>query len=313
MAEVNPPSWLRDGCHTAEGDRQIFSALVCTEGVSDVLDGSLQVTDGAAGLQVNVAAGRAFIQGDSVSDQGMYVVYNDATEVLTATTANPTNPRIDLVVARVRDSQYTGSDDDWILEIVAGTPAASPVAPALPSTAIALAQISVLAGATTLAAGDITDLRDPFQLCTDEAFLSIYRSTAISRAAGVESVVNWNATEEATNTTLTSTNRMAGPAGLYTVSTFIKYDGATGESTFLTLRKNSADNPAGGTELTSWRCLNPDTDSSRDRSVGGSKTVRLADGEYLQVFWGNQSGSSGTVTSATGLSSIYFTMVRTGN
>lgn len=312
MAELNPPSWLRDGCHTAEGDRQIISAIVCQEGVSDTLDGSLLVTDGAAGLQVSVAAGHAFVQGDSVSDQGMYVVYNDAAEVLTHSTANPTNPRIDLVIARVYDSQYTGSQDEWALEIVAGTPAASPSAPALPDSAIELARVTVLAGATTLSSSDIEDTRTPFEFCIDEVFMSLYRSTTISRAPGVESVVNWNGTVEISNATLVSSNRLTVPPGLYNLQVSIKYDGAVDEGTFVQVRKNSADSTSGGTVIANWRQLNPDTDATRDRNVTGSKTFRVVADDYVQIFWGNQAGSSATVTCITGEEHTYVTLTRVG-
>jgi hypothetical protein len=90
---------------------------------------------------------------------GTYVGYNDASTVLTVTTANPTNPRIDRVCMTVQDAYYTGSLNDVILQVVAGTPAGSPVAPATPANSISLATIAVGAGATSITNANITDTR----------------------------------------------------------------------------------------------------------------------------------------------------------
>ena len=90
---------------------------------------------------------------------GTYTTYNDATTVLSITTANPTNPRIDLVCATVRDAYYTGAFNDVILQVVAGTPAGSPVAPTLPANSISLATVAVGAGATAITNANITDTR----------------------------------------------------------------------------------------------------------------------------------------------------------
>jgi hypothetical protein len=90
---------------------------------------------------------------------GVYTFYNDATVTLTVTTADPTNPRIDRVVATVRDAYYTGALNNVILQVVAGTPAGSPVAPALPANSITLATVAVGAGATAITNANITDTR----------------------------------------------------------------------------------------------------------------------------------------------------------
>lgn len=120
MAETQP--WMvANLCYSKAEFRQDTAAIVCGEGVVD--SASLKVTTAGVGLGVNVAAGQAFIEGDDLPpEQGMYRVFNDGTVVLTANTADGTNPRIDTVVATVRDSAYGGSDDDWVLSILPGTP-----------------------------------------------------------------------------------------------------------------------------------------------------------------------------------------------
>jgi hypothetical protein len=110
-------------------------------------------------MSVIIAGGWAAIVGTTQSNMGTYVAYNDAPTVVAITTANPTNPRIDLVCATVQDAFYTGAQNNVIFQVVVGTPASSPVVPALPANSIALAEVDVAAGALSITSGDITDLR----------------------------------------------------------------------------------------------------------------------------------------------------------
>jgi len=158
MAIRTPPSWLQNGSHPAENDRLSTQALWATTGI--INSSSLAVTQNApAGLSVLVASGWAAIVGTTQTNMGTYTIYNDATTTLSITTANPTNPRIDLVCATVRDAYYTGAYNDVILQVVAGTPASSPVAPSLPANSISLATVAVGAGATSVTNANITDTR----------------------------------------------------------------------------------------------------------------------------------------------------------
>jgi hypothetical protein len=79
-------------------------------------------TSGGSGLQINVGAGQAAIQGDDRSSQGIYIAYNDTTRMVTATAANATNPRIDRLVLQMYDSDVTGAQNKWAIELVPGTP-----------------------------------------------------------------------------------------------------------------------------------------------------------------------------------------------
>jgi hypothetical protein len=58
-----------------------------------------------------------------------------------------------------KDAYYTGAQNNVVFQVVVGTPAGSPVAPALPANSIALAEVDVAAGALSITSGDITDLR----------------------------------------------------------------------------------------------------------------------------------------------------------
>lgn len=158
MTLRTPPSWLQNGSHPAENDRLTMQAIFATTGI--IGSSSLAVTaNSPAGMSVRVASGWAAIVGTTQSNMGVYTAYNDAQQVLTITTADPTNPRIDRVVVTVQDAYYTGAFNDVIFQVVAGTPAGSPSAPATPANSISLATIAVGAAVTQINTGDITDTR----------------------------------------------------------------------------------------------------------------------------------------------------------
>lgn len=160
MAEVTPPLFQTIDAEYTGADLGLPYRDIVSEGVAGTTD--LQVTQRGAGanMSVDVAAGVAWIKGDdSAAAQPTYRVYNDATKNLTVTAADATNPRIDLVIAEVRDAAFSGVSTDWRLRVVAGTPAGSPSAPATPSNSIVLARLSVPALDTTIGTAQITDYR----------------------------------------------------------------------------------------------------------------------------------------------------------
>lgn len=158
MTLRTPPSWLQNGSHPAENDRLTTQALWATTGI--IKSDSLAVTQNSpAGMSVRVASGWAAIVGTTQANMGTYVGYNDDIVVLGVTTADPTNPRIDRICMTVNDAYYTGSLNNVVLQVVAGTPAGSPVAPATPANSISLATVAVAAGATALTTANITDTR----------------------------------------------------------------------------------------------------------------------------------------------------------
>lgn len=162
MAELQPAHYSQNACHTAQGDRQVLASFVCEEGVAGVAGGSLLVSPGT-GMNVEVAAGGAFVAGDNTSTQGVYHVYNDGATPLPIAASDPTDPRLDLVVARVYDSTYSGSADEWKLEVLTGQPSPSPSPAEVPLNAVPLAVVEVPAGAATV--GSIADERRSYALC----------------------------------------------------------------------------------------------------------------------------------------------------
>jgi len=158
MALRTPPSWLQNGSHPAENDRLTTQTIWKTSGIINATD--LAVTQNSpAGMSVLVASGWAAIVGTTQSNMGTYMAYNDATTTLTVSTANASNPRIDIVVVTVNDAYYTGSLNNVTFQVIAGTPAASPVAPSTPANSLLLATIAVGAGVTSIVNANITDNR----------------------------------------------------------------------------------------------------------------------------------------------------------
>lgn len=154
--------------------RHLAETLLNSEGVANYAT-DFVVTNAATGLRVDIAAGAAWVKGDSGTpgmgiSQGLYSVVNDAavTNAVTLPAADATNPRLDQIVVKVRDSTDLGSGaDDAIFEYVAGTPTGGATllnrtgAAALGNDRLLLADVLVSAGATNLTADKIRDRRIP--------------------------------------------------------------------------------------------------------------------------------------------------------
>ena len=161
MTIQNPPIFVQEGSHPAEDTRRALDALAAgTSGYSSAT--ALAVTERASltNMSVDVAGGGVWVQGTESTFQGSYFCDNRGTTNVTIASADVTNPRIDLVVAQVEDSEYSGAVDLWSLAVVTGTPALSPTIPSAPANSVVLATVAVAALATTITNSDITDMRD---------------------------------------------------------------------------------------------------------------------------------------------------------
>lgn len=129
-------------------------------GVNQFMGGKLLVTeDSPLSMNVRVASGICWVQGTENATQGGYSVMNDGTVLVTLDAAHATLARIDLVVVRIQDSQYSGGSNTATIEKVTGTPAGSPTVPTAPANSLILAQIAVAAAVTTINNSNITDRR----------------------------------------------------------------------------------------------------------------------------------------------------------
>lgn len=117
---------------------------------------ALQVA-ASSGMNVTVNPGHCVIANSASAVYGGYRFGNLSQATLTVATSDPTNARIDLVVAHVQDNGDATSYCE--VALVTGTAAPIPAAPSVPANGMALAQISVAAGATSIVAGNITDQR----------------------------------------------------------------------------------------------------------------------------------------------------------
>jgi hypothetical protein len=233
MAVVNPPGYLHNAspAATGEGDRlaAITSRSDAPSGLADLKARScvrsypeLAVTaNGTPNMTVNVAAGFALIQGTQNAVQGAYVFMNDGSVSLSITTASAVNPRWDLIIARIYDSQYSGATNTSALEVVTGTAAASPTDPAVPANSLVLARVVVAANDTAIGAGDIVDLR-PFATQGIYFARSQAERDAITKYPGLsvyridtQTLEIWNATSAAWNSETTS----SGTSGIASAAT----------------------------------------------------------------------------------------------
>ena len=161
---VKNPLWMQNDTtdQTADIVRLLVRDLV-NDRHGIIQETAFQVVQRGAGANnsVDVSVGGIIIPGTQSGTQGSYYVVNDAVvNVPMSTAAHATLPRIDSVIVSVRDSFYAGINNDALLVYVAGTAAASPVAPTITDPNFyRLANISVPANDNTITTADITDQR----------------------------------------------------------------------------------------------------------------------------------------------------------
>lgn len=152
------PIWLQAGSYAARADRQIIDSLF-SEGVINHFGGDLKVIPRAAGANftITVQDGRGVVKGDDQANQGSYLIESTADDEDVVVSAAPgAGTRHDLVVAQVNDPNAGGAaGDDWEIVVIPGTPAL----PAVPDTALALAELLVSSSTVSITAAEIVDLR----------------------------------------------------------------------------------------------------------------------------------------------------------
>lgn len=174
MTLTSPPWALQQGSHGAQLVRTAHGSLLSQTG-GIVQPDDLAVTQNATpNMSVNVGAGRVWVPstysgtinpgGGAFYPDGLYYAENDATVNLAISAANPSNPRVDLVIVQVQDAAYSGSTNSAQLAIVVGTPTAgaslsNPVgAGTVPASSLLLGGVLVPAGATSIVTVDIQNV-----------------------------------------------------------------------------------------------------------------------------------------------------------
>lgn len=161
------PAFLNARLYDAEFDRMVQQCWAASEGIApfdqskdSTISGmglnratDLEVTTGASGLNVSVAAGNAWVQGDGRATQGLYFCYVPTANTVTMPAANATNPRVDAVILCIDDADVSGSTSQWRVTYQQGTATAGATlanltgapgksgGPALQSTAFVLAYV----------------------------------------------------------------------------------------------------------------------------------------------------------------------------
>ena len=160
MAVINPPTWIQAASHPASGYRRLLESI--TGGQPGVMRSThLLVEDQSSpDMSVKVSEGQVLIDGTENTYQGFYLCDAQGSTDLVVSASDGSNGRRDLVIARVYDVEYgVAVTNVWALEIVTGTPAATPLLPAVPSNSLVLATILVPAASTTVTQANITDIR----------------------------------------------------------------------------------------------------------------------------------------------------------
>jgi hypothetical protein len=289
MAINAAPFALKNQGLDAEPLRQAVASLVPNAG-GLVQYGDLPVTQTLTpSLGVLVGVGRAWMPGNNTanlsgqtySSQAQYFALNDANVTVNLSTANATNPRIDLIYIGALDSFYSGSTDLIKIDKVTGTPAASPAVPALPKNAIALAQVAVAANATSIVNANITYLAVPFW--ARHAEFTGTTTPPANTSWGVGNLVKDAANSPGGSGFVPNgadTITLPGP-GMYSIFCRLKMSAAASGTTWASLRDGS------GNEYTSY-------DIQPGNSAGTLLLPNLFTSVQQDLQFKFQTGASGT-------------------
>ena len=176
-------SWPFENADTTESQySKLFNRLKSSGVAGFPSDTALKVTGDSSGMNVKVGLGFAIVRG---------FAYELTTSVETLTIgASSANPRIDLVCLTLDPTV-----NSVVLEVVAGTPAAVPAAPALTQSEtgtyqLEIGRVTVPALATVIAAGDVSDTRP----CLGEA-VGVWTTTQ-RPATGRTGQLGWSTTND---------------------------------------------------------------------------------------------------------------------
>lgn len=181
MTVISPPAWMQAGSYAARTDRLSavtaglwysgFSADEATplrprQGVRPSYQGyQLKARPaGTPNMTIIVSAGIAFVDNHDINGYGSYAVVNDGDVTVTVAAAGGAGQfRKDSVCLSVYDAETAGAVSAAVLEIVQGPYAASAgatVRGTLPPNCVVLADLAIAPSQTSVAAGNITDVRN---------------------------------------------------------------------------------------------------------------------------------------------------------
>jgi hypothetical protein len=107
-------------------------------------------------MNVIVNPGQAVI---TRTGQGPYVGTLDLPGRIQLTPPDPSNSRVDLIVARIRDERLGDTTTGFTVEPIAGKPAAQPLVPQAPDGCLPLAQVTITPTTTQIQGSAVVDVR----------------------------------------------------------------------------------------------------------------------------------------------------------
>ncbi|WP_018686539.1 hypothetical protein [Actinokineospora enzanensis] len=132
------------------------SGVLPTRADSGVIADLRPLLRAADGLGVTIGVGQCVIERPG---QGPYICTLDDTGRVELDPADPSLPRVDLIVARVYDERLGDPRTGFVIEPVTGQPAPEPAAPPLPPGSIPLARFTLPPATRQLSTTMRTDLR----------------------------------------------------------------------------------------------------------------------------------------------------------
>lgn len=180
MAPISPPTWMQAGSYSARADRLLLASVLGYPGFAADEATPLRIRQGvkpsyqnyqlkvrAAGtpnMTVIVSAGFCWIDNHDLAGYGAYACVNDADYTVNVPAAGGAGQyRKDTIVASVYDSETAGATSEFRIELIQGPYAASAgatVRGTLPPNAQVLADLAIAPSQTSVASGNITDVRN---------------------------------------------------------------------------------------------------------------------------------------------------------
>lgn len=171
MSVETPPFALQASTYSAETTRRAIYALLKRGAAIGSVSGGLigtgdMLVTAGSGMQVLVAPGEGIIPGSASATQSGYYGRVASSTTLPIAASDPTNPRIDRVVAMVKDAAYSGTENLFTLAVLTGTPTSGATLgnyeshgyPEAPASSLTLGPVLVPAKATSIVSGDIENV-----------------------------------------------------------------------------------------------------------------------------------------------------------
>jgi hypothetical protein len=164
LAFETPPYAMDGTTEDAEQFRRALGTLIGSAG-GIVASGDCAVSQQSTpNMSVQIAAGQVWVPGTSTASQGPYYSRNGASVTVVIAASNPSNPRIDTVIAQVQDAAYAGTLKQIAPAVITGTPTVGATlsnlsgAGAVPASSLVLAYVLVPAGATSIVTANILNV-----------------------------------------------------------------------------------------------------------------------------------------------------------